>query len=342
MLDCISVDWLQLFGHVQRFTPLRNYEFKLEPYSTRQFKKLYSVYDAIGELYCTIQLEPFSSVIDMQACIIKLANRQLYKPNFLMSFENFYNAIGFRFKSISRIDIALDFQCFKFGLTPENFIRKFLDNVYLKNGRADYQLHGEQKDNHEFSYLRFGSNSSDVAVYLYNKSKEMQDVKMKNYIAMRWQAAGYDINMPVWRLEVSLKSSQIKVLNREDGELFDIDFDFIKSENRLHQLYKLLINKYFQFKHNDGTKNKSRMKTVELLRDHKTTWELYNYVANTDTTKADKIQIKKLHHIMEDFYGLPEEVYNAAQLVKQYYVQDKNLETFYNQKVAFSDPPRRK
>lgn len=342
MRECLSVDYLQIFGLCIQFKENENYTFKKMQYSSRQFRFITEVYTWQDELFCTIQSHPFSKVMDLAAMIIKISNKQLYKPHYLSDFNIFCRSIGFVYKNISRIDICIDFLKFHNNLSPDNFIRKFMDNVYLKNGRAGYQLFGEQLVKHRFDYLRFGSNTSDVAAYLYNKSKEMRDVKQKNYILNKWTAAGYDNVDDVWRLEFSIKSSSVKMLNKSEGELFDIDLKYLESDSMIKELFKCLMIHYFRFKVNDNTQNKTRMKDVILFYNFIPQWSIYLYKPSTDTNKSDKIFIKKLHNLNNDLYEFPIEISQAAQIVKDYFINQKEMKIFYNTKVQGREVKNRK
>lgn len=333
MLDyVVSVDYLQVFGHCLRFTQNANYEFRKKEYSTRHFSEVYEVYNWQGLLYCTIQRVPFSRVIDMTAMIVKLANSFLYKPYFASDFKIFLNTIGFEFRGFSRLDICCDFKKFKNGLLPQSFIRGFMDNRYLKNGRSSYKLQGEQLNEHVFEYLKFGSNESDVSVYLYNKSKELRDVKIKPHILQKWEANGLDQTTDVWRLEVSLKSGSLKLLDIGTGEVMKLHYEMLMDDSTIVAMYRAYILKYFQFKVNDGNKNKTRMPDLQLFPDLDTYLKVYNYKPASDTTRADKIFVKKLHLMDWELCTYPTEVRQAAELLRDFYVDEKNLRVFFEMK----------
>lgn len=328
----VSVDYLQVFGHCIKFIENENYTFKRLQHSTRHFSELIEVYNWRGELYCTIQRKPFSRVIDLAAMIVKLANSQLYKPYFASDFKVFLLTIGFEFRSFSRLDICCDFLKFKNGLTPQVFMQGFFSNKYLKNGRASYQVQGEQLNAHRFDYLRFGSNESDVSVYLYNKTKELQDVKNKPHIVNKWEVNNLTDRGDVWRLEVSLKSSSLKLLDLESGEVLTLSYELLLSDSTIVSMFRAYVSKYFQFKKNDGLKNKTRMADLVLFSDLETPLRVYNYKPATDTTRADKIFIKKLHLIDDELYTMPSEVRAAQELLRDFYVNEKQMKGFFEMK----------
>ena len=199
------------------------------------------------------------------------------------------------YKSISRLDICANFNRFNDYADPQNFIRDFLAVKIWKIGQAKYKcagkaakaptlphykrkgklkdkdevksfkVIGKQSARHNFQYLRFGSNVSDVSAYLYNKTQEFIDVKRKNYIVEQWDANGIDSSQTVWRLEFSLKGNGIKFLDAESGEFFQKSLDMVLDPILREQLFNACFLKYWCFRYNDGQVRKDRMKPCNLL-----------------------------------------------------------------------------
>lgn len=330
----ISCDWLSLYCHVNFITSNSMYQFIKHEQGTRQFKELYNVYDLVdGELYATVQAKPYSRIIPANAAIVKISNRYLYKQNWNTQIMYFLNLCHFIPQSISRIDICCDFNKFDNNLGVNSFIQGFMRSRYLKNGRATYQIQGEQKAEHEVSYLRFGQHDSEVSVYLYNKSKEMREVVNKPYITELWKKNGLDTTKDVWRLEISLKTTQTRFIIQKTGETFRLDLDFIKTHGILENIFDCVALKYFEFKHNNLTKNKSRMKTVVFFNDMKSSLSIYTPTNDACSNRMDKILIKKLANAMTELRLTESEFPEYIAETLATYIEQKDLVQWYRLNV---------
>ena len=185
MRKCISVDWLQLFCDASEAVEAPGYLYNVENYGTSNFKKITNV-SLNSEPFCSIASEPTSSFMPENACIVKFKNRLLYSHDMIVQIQVFLEFSNMKVKGITRLDLAVDFNYFFDSLSPHTFIRRFLKSSYLKNGRGKFTVIGEQKFMNSYQYLRFGSKTSDVSVYLYNKSIELRQVQDKPYITNRW------------------------------------------------------------------------------------------------------------------------------------------------------------
>jgi len=105
--------------------------------------------------------------------------------------------------NLTRIDIAVDFQ----GWIPttgemENAVCKSSYRPIYPNVAAPESFY-------------FGK--GDVVIRVYDKTKEIQ-VKNKLWWHNVWQLCGYDPSLPVWRLEVQLRSETLKQLSMRNTD----------------------------------------------------------------------------------------------------------------------------
>lgn len=259
----IAVDWLaySAYGIIDETPKLEVSRYKIvkRDYGTQVFKNCGAIVDCQTlEEVANIQYSPRSSALKQNLIIIKLTNRILYEQNYIHVINNINNEFNFVFNAISRIDICADFYTFKcFGC--QQLIRGFLTRKYRRYGKTNYVLHGNQAKEQEFEYLKFGSGTSDVQVYLYNKSEELRAVKSKPYISERWQALSYnfdDVTPPpdVWRLEFRVVNKNICAINKE-GEFFDITLQNIYGD-KLTSIYAGLVSRYWKWAINDKKESK--------------------------------------------------------------------------------------
>lgn len=288
----IQVDWLQLnCSGIPYFISI--FEYEKQPYGTRIFKTVINMFN--GKIpICSIAFNPHSNILSIDTVIIKFDNKYLYQKDLFVEVNRIVKYLKLKVKGITRIDLAVDFNLFDNNLNPHNLISKFMNSYYLKMGAAKYKLIGKQIFNHQFEYLRFGDNISTVSAYLYNKSKEMQDVVMKQHIYDSWISNGIDVDKDVWRLEFSFKGNQLKIIETSTGSIEDVRFISLFNPVILKRLYYSAVNKYFHFKINNGNKNKSLMNSIKLFDELDYNLTLIKLSDKKDSSRSDKIFIKKM------------------------------------------------
>lgn len=333
MINCIvSFDWLQIYCDIADATFPREFKLNKLEYGSKHFASITEIrlYD---ELIAVMESDPRSKVLKPHCAIIKFANRLLYMPYRNQYIKHFLLSCKIKFISITRMDIAIDFLKFKNGLLPQTLINNFLSEKFVKNGRGKFTVIGEIENVKEVEYLRFGSKKSDVQVYLYNKSKEMREKVYKPYIAENFKRLGKKEEEDVWRLEFALKAGACKFLDESTGEYFKLDLSILDNDELLLDIVKELSNKYFKFKINDGQKNKTRMKDVDLLDIDKGNLRRIKITESNDVLKKDKVMIKNLHILDKEFENVDEETINAAQKVIEFLTQDDYLRKYYMKHV---------
>ena len=327
----LSIDWLQIYctGVISNVV---GYEIERLEYSTRVFKFIDVIY-MNGKKICTATHTPFSSVLEQDMIIIKFENSLLYERDLFLVVDNLIKDFNLIYKSISRIDIATDFNTFYKKRNVQNFLNEFLKNNVRKIGKANYKLQGCQKSDHIVDYLRFGGNNSEVSAYVYNKTKELNEVKMKSYIVDMWRSSGLDVGAGVWRLEFSVKSSAIKMLDKQSGDLQDINLENIKDKCFREKMFMALYEKYFCFRTNTGQTNVTREKKIVLFKNNFADTERYFVRGLGDATRADKIFIKKMEASNCELRELKKYYREQENDILFDFVVEKGLEDYYLQKI---------
>ena len=293
-MHLISIDWLTISVDCANFAVNTNYLCTREPYGTSVFQEMYTI-GMDGMDVAILTKTPRMKHMDKNLGLVKILNPILYLPNLDRIVYNLLFDFRLQFKGISRLDLCADFNGFIDYPDPQNFIRDFLAVKIWKIGQAKYKVAGKvakaktlphykrkgrhkekdevesfkvigkQSARHNYQYLRFGSNVSDVSAYLYNKTQEFIDVKRKNYIVEQWDANGIDSSQTVWRLEFSLKGNGIKFVDLTSGEYFQKSLDMVLDPYLREQLYNACFLKYWVFRVNDGQVRKDRMQPCHLL-----------------------------------------------------------------------------
>jgi len=227
---------------------------------------------------------------------------------------------------INRVDLAADFNTFKNGLTAKKLINNFLTCDFIKTGRGKFYVIGEQKKYIDAQYLRFGKGDSDVSAYLYNKSKELDQVKDKPYIRATWAGAGLDVSKDVWRLEFSLKSQALKLYQTNTGESMDVTSELITNRKFLLDLYLSMQSKYFSFQLKENQKNKSRWKRVALFGDEFEVYDIVRCPDESDSSRKNKIFLKTLALLDKEMRTLKDSHKWVLDCVTRDYAKEFNLQ----------------
>lgn len=327
----ISIDWLQLHC-VGVLNYPSSWRVERQNYSTRQFKYIDEIYFG-GAHFATIVHTPLSTILPPDMSLIKIANERLYEPSMFPCLQEMLQVLRLTVKGISRLDLACDFNEFHNHLNPANLIKRFFTCDYRKVGQTKFKAQGQQKRNVEFDYLRFGTNNSLCSAYLYNKTKELNEVKMKSYIVDTWRASGLDTDKDVWRLEFSMKGNQIKFANEKSGEFHGFNLDLLQDNNYLISCYLGLVDSYFRFKKSDKQKNVSRMRDLVLFGGEFLKYKRFIFRECGDGTRADKIFIKKLESVNNELRSIKSELKTASEGLLLQYITAKGLSSYYLNKV---------
>lgn len=279
---------------------------ELQQYGTRQFSMLANVY--VGrDLFGFLQMLPRTSVFPKNAMIFKVANKFLYSDEWRALLQRVFKTLRIKGLSISRLDIAADFNRFECGLHPIEFIRQFMSGELKHKGRGAGHVDFVQryavsrqdnaiKDSLSFNALVMGKKSSDAHCYLYNKTLELEQQHDKPYIRELWQKVGLN-SKDVWRLEVTLDRKALIFADKSTGELHKGMYRDLMTEDfdeQITSLYYTFIHSLFFFFRPTGQKNVSREAELPLFGDLCTVERGAVSTKNT-STRSDRIFIKKLY-----------------------------------------------
>lgn len=259
-LRCINLDWLEIFAEEPADSPhdvayFRNagYKVKERAYGTPQYREMFTVMADGVELF-EIRRNPYSikkegGIFKENACHIRLCNRTCYEVDPVNHLRAFMLAHDYKYVSISRIDIALDFTKFDNGEKPEKFIEKYMRGKVAKVNQCRVSAHGtDEWARRIFNSLKWGSPSSPVTTKLYNKTLELKQGEDKPWIRQAWDAAGLDVSQDVWRVEFSLSAQMQTLQSLKNGEMFKKSIIHYDSRERLLKQFFILYNKYFDFR----------------------------------------------------------------------------------------------
>ena len=257
---CINLDWLEIYAmepigqpRDAEYFKLHGFKVKVRAYGTPQYQEMFTLF-ADGQELFEIRRNPYSvkemgGIFPKNACHIRLCNRTCYEIDPVNHLRAFLLTHDYTYKSISRIDIALDFNVFDNGMKPENFIMKYMRGKIAKINQSNVSAHGtDEWSRRVFNSLKWGSPSSPVSTKLYNKTLELKQGQDKPYIRQAWETAGLDTSQDVWRVEFSLSAQMQSLQSLKSGEMFKKSIIHYDSRERLLKQFYILANKYFDFR----------------------------------------------------------------------------------------------
>lgn len=355
----ISVDWLQFFVDLSYYqVPWWGGEEILQAKS-RTFSEICTI-SLCGQVVATICRKPYSPVISPTCGTLKIENEFLYLSNSVKLISQIFSDFGIRMLSVTRVDLCGDFERIAGG-QPGQLILDLINGKRIKVGHSKYYVHGEDfwkakgirqigertwvvpnswevvgsSSTMRVDYLRYGTNNSNVCCYMYNKSKELREVKDKPYIRNRWK----DTHADVWRLEFSIKGRRMSFIEKESGVVMPDDWTIYFSP-AVVTYFISLCSHYFNIRENTGQVRKDREKMVDL-------WGNANasvfYIADIHdmrpSNKADRQFVGKLYAEMKDAEGRGDYDYacRCRQLGQEFVVSHDLWEWSVKKGVSFGD-----
>lgn len=267
MKTLISIDWLQMWGHLSGKEDFNGYHYGTEVSHSRIFSEIRNIYKGT-RIVGSICMKPYSHILKPNAAQLRIANDVLYDEQRNLIVSQIMSFCGFVFHNFTRVDIALDLQYFRNGLYVEDFIKGFLKGKYLKNKNSHFSTFGYSADKLTFTGITFGKRGGRVFTRLYNKTKEMEEQTNKEYIKQAWQGVGFDMSKDVWRLEFEIRGKDAEFVDVSTGDYYKLVMDILDNSVMLDALLDRYILDAWDFRINDGTKNKSRMKKLDLFDVH--------------------------------------------------------------------------
>lgn len=264
MRTLLNLDWLTLSGKTTAPEYVPHYRLGGIKNGGRIFSKCRSVIYKGKEIAVFVSC-PCSPILARDTAQITFRNWVLYDFDVCTYITNICRVAGFYPVSVTRLDVACDFQCFRSGIAPTDFIKRFALGKYVKNGGGNFGAMGKCGVSLEIETLTFGKRASGIYCRLYNKSREQEEGVKKEWITKQWEQIGFNLNKPVWRLEFELRGKSIKLLDKETGEIGKLVISSILSRDYIINLFKMLVRDYFDFRIKTNDKNKSRWKRLDTF-----------------------------------------------------------------------------
>lgn len=329
MKKVLSCDWLSLFVDCSRIEHPAYFDYNVLEQRSLSFNKITEI-KRENRLWGVLQEDPHSTFIDKKCGILKVANEMLYLPENKDAVWHLLSIMNIQVLTVSRWDLACDLTFFDNGLHPHELIKGFMSGKYIKVGKAkfyaqgrdfeaakyvyqykpgkyyipnDFEVLGDQENQEtRFSYLAFGSRSSDVRCYLYNKSKELREQHDKDYIKQLWRKAGWKGECDVWRVEFSIKGNRMKIVSKDTAEILNADYYNCLYEPQMKRAFNALQRTYFDFRINTGQVRKDREERLLLFQTDFECYKLHRLTYAKDCGKSDKIFLKKLANSAKEIY----------------------------------------
>lgn len=113
--------------------------------------------------------------------------------------------------------------------------------------------------------ITWGVRSQSVQVQIYDKSREMREVKMKHHIVNAWKNAGLDITRPVYRLEIRITNRGKMLQNVQTGKYYNLSALDILTQQQVEQMYNDYAEKYLKFYIQDEHVKLQNMQRLRIL-----------------------------------------------------------------------------
>lgn len=333
---CISVDWLQVCCYSNNLAFLLNndyynkvdslpYWLELQPLETRNFARFIRVHTKVGNDWrccADILAVPRSTMLNSNIVLVKIHNRFLYSQNYIKLLYNICATFKLSIKGLTRLDLCYDCNSFHNGLKPHKFIKEFVTAEFdspryiYKVGAKQFRVYGGKSVSSatKFSGIEFGSGKSSKRCYIYDKTRELEEVKDKPWIRQYWQENGLisDAKTHVYRAEISIKCDGMDLLNMSTGELFKLSPEYLKSQPAIEKLFHFYAARMFRF-HRKGKHTRVRdYDRIELFENSPIiTCKPKKICVNADTGRTEKICVSTLSKLSCQYSDLSQE-YSSA------------------------------
>lgn len=334
MNRCVNIDWLQVFCQEPLDKPLdanyfisQGYEVKQRDYGTPQYREMFTIFEK-GFPFIEVRRNPYSlkengGIFTQRDCHLRLSNRSCYALSPIDDLRSFIMAHGYTYRSISRIDICLDFNTFDRGDKPEKVLRDYMEGKLSKINQCNIAAHGKDRwDGRLWNSLKWGSANSMISTKLYNKSLELKETHDKFYIRDQWEAAGLRTDIPIWRVEFSISSDMKGFIKLDTGELITNKLTDYDTRDKCLFRFHSLANKYFHFKYVEKLENGSfrrkdrcRDKLLFIISKSEQAYKPVRLTTQHEPTRTDIMLMKRLRKLQYDFNLYPNEVESTNILI---------------------------
>lgn len=353
----LNCDWLQLYVDYREWRPTVRYTYTDLDVSSNIFGRVTEVYRGRDKI-AMMAYDPKSPIIAPSCGLLKIINSALYRVDSATIVADLLNDHHIKVLSVSRADIAGDFQQIGPYLNPASLIRDVLLGNIVHVGKSKGQLSGmathPRKDGQPYAaiwrghgleqpryeYLRYGKRSSNVATYMYDKTVEMEDVKLKPYIVDKWQRNGL---MPdrahVWRLEFSLKPSQLSLVFHDNDQLL-YRWQSYLDPWCLSIIYYSIAHKYFRFVDPHTATRVARCKEIQLFGPNDGIGKISEKEPAQDSDRSIRTFLNKMHKINDELRTEQNSVRLMTQYLLAHYTADTALQDWAKRKgINLNDAP---
>lgn len=281
-----GLDWLQIFVYLHK--PLTNYEteaikIEVSDFPTKQFLSRARISLRICEKvlpFCELLFRPRTSIMPDVAAMLKIENARLYECNLMPRLSFVMSTLDIEYRSLSRVDVYYDCNKFHGGKSPRQFVQDYVSRKVLKIGinkgflnfaNLGYTVaNGTRKMPAGFKVgtpvwtgVTWGSRDY-VQTQIYDKSRELREVKYKPHIVDTWQAAGLDPSC-VWRCEMRIAGKGQGITLVETGDLFALGAYEVANSERVHELFQTYADRHLRFVFKDYHAKRQQMRPVRLF-----------------------------------------------------------------------------
>ena len=341
----ISVDWLEVFGYSKSeklFAP-ESYVQQGDYYlidsgvMSRGFEHVIEVRKRFNvQTYlpvATIRCVPRSSALNKRLCLIKLNNRVLYSQGYVDMLFSILDLYDIGYKGLSRIDLCYDCNKFVNGRSPLRFMKQFafVDQdsekyIYKVGGSKSFRIFASKNPTSltQISGLEFGSGKSCKRAYMYDKSRELKEVKDKPWIREAWEQAGLvnDEKTHVYRSEISIKTEGAELMNKVTGEVFRLNPKWLVMQRNVEYMFHTYAANLFDFRLKGQAKRLREYKKIQLFGKTEEVCCVPKRVnLHADTGHTEKVVtntlLRYMHKYSDASEGLRNGIYSAIKFLNE-------------------------
>lgn len=355
---CVNIDWLEVYTlevlpHTPAYFESQGYEVDLRAYGTPQYRQMFTIKEK-GHPMLEIRRDPYSlrsegGIFPKNAAHIRLSNRACYLISPVRYLYNFMLVHGFRYQSISRIDICLDFNRFDDGTNPQAFVLDYMNDRISKINQSNVHAHGSDRwAGRVWNSIKWGAPTSAVSTKLYNKTLELNTGKDKFYIRDAWVDAGLDISHDVWRVEFSIDSQGQSLQDKINGGYVKKGIADYETRHQLLFHWQVLASKYFHFKRlvldrNGRPQRKDRcpdVPTINIVDPDAETWRpVRNPTQQHEPSRTLKMLVKRLQETWHDM-AIDRTIRLQALALSRYYIYTYRMDEFANKQDVYERAER--
>lgn len=355
-----AVDWLQIYCKIQcpeeQMIHTEGVQIVVKDFPTPQFLKK-AVFSFDKETpFAEMLYNPRTSVLPPCAAQLRVMNQHLYAENWLERLRFILKSAHIKFVSVSRLDLAVDFNKLYKGLSPKTLLTSFIKGKFLKIGISKGFLHFDDwgyKVANNASSLKgvsfaktpnitgctWGSKGY-VQTQIYNKSKELREVKYKPWIVSTWEKNGLNVNEDVWRAEIRIQKQGRELELAESLDTtsnYNLSLFEVSNPNRIYETFYAYAKKYLRFVKRDYHVKRTQMEDVRLFAEP---WSRELFL--TPRISKTEIESNRTSIIVKNFLNsLREQIIrgvivtpNQEESIRNLYLVEKQIEILFGNKLV--------